>query len=257
METLENLNVATTTSLKLSMSSTTELTNFLNRFKPISGSMLIEIEGEYLKAKTHTPERSVVKSSKIELSRVFNFEGTVETPILFGVYSLEKLIRSFAHFDGTPLTFTLITEKTSEGIVGTDIVMKNDSLTINFQCASLRLFTHVTDEMMDKIADTASSSVDFILTKEVQTRINSLAAIDSDQKLLTLKLKGGYLKASGKSFDLNLLSVSNTADDLEISVYKSQFAFIDREDVRVYMNSDRLIARSIESNTVTIIGKAE
>ena len=65
METLENLNVATTTSLKLSMSSTTELTNFLNRFKPISGSMLIEIEGEYLKAKTHTPERSVVKSSKI------------------------------------------------------------------------------------------------------------------------------------------------------------------------------------------------
>ena len=100
METLENLNVATTTSLKLSMSSTTELTNFLNRFKPISGSMLIEIEGEYLKAKTHTPERSVVKSSKIELSRVFNFEGTVDTPILFGVYSLEKLIRSFAHFDG-------------------------------------------------------------------------------------------------------------------------------------------------------------
>jgi hypothetical protein len=239
------------------LSSTTELTNFLNRFKPIAGSLLIEIEGDYLKAKTHTPERSVVKSSKIELSRVFNFEGTVDEPILFGVYSLEKLIKSFSHFDGSPLTFTLRTEKTSEGIVGTDILLQNDSLTINFQCASLRLFTHVTDEMMDRIADTGSSAVDFVLTKEVQSRINSLAAIDSDQKLLTLKLNGGALKASGKSFDLNLLSVENTDDNLDISVYKSQFAFIDREDVRVYMNSDRLIARSIESNTVTIIGKAE
>lgn len=256
METTEA--VMTTNSLQMSMSSTVELTNFLNRFKPVSGSLLIEIDGEFIKAKTHTPERSVVKSSKIELSRVFNFDGNVKTPILFGVYSLEKLIKSFSHFDGSPLTFTLKTEKTAEGIVGTDIILQNNSLTINFQCATLRLFTHISDEMMSKISDVDSSKVDFILTKEVQARINSLAAIDSDQKLLTLELKNNTLSARGKSFDLNLLTITGADNNkIELSIYKSQFAFIDREDIRVYMNEDRLIARSIESDTVSIIGKAE
>ena len=121
----------TATELQFSMSSTTELTNFLNRFKPVSGSLLIEIEGDYIKAKTHTPERSVVKSARIELSRVFNYEGSVKTPVLFGVYSLEKLIKSFSHFDnGSSLTFTLKTETTAEGTVGTEIFLQNDSLTI-------------------------------------------------------------------------------------------------------------------------------
>jgi len=256
METMESVGVATGSALRLSLTSTTELTNFLNKFKPISGSLLIEIEGGYLKAKTHTPERSVVKSSKIELSRVFDFEGNVDETILFGVYSLEKLIKSFSHFEGAPLSFTLKTEKTSEGIVGTDIILQNDSLTVNFQCATLRLFTHITDEIMDRIADTVNSQVDFVLTKELQTRINSLASMDSDQKLLTLKLKGGSLKASGKSFDLNLLNVDSDSN-VEVSVYKTQFAFLDKEDAKVYMNEDRLIVHSIETDTKTIIGKAE
>jgi hypothetical protein len=259
METMETttLGTATGTALRLNLTSTTELTNFLNKFKPISGSLLIEIEGGYLKAKTHTPERSVVKASKIELSRVFEFEGEVEEKILFGVYSLEKLIKSFSHFEGAPLTFTLRTEKTADGVVGTDIILQNDSLTINFQCATLRLFTHITDELMDRISDTSSAQIDFVLTKELQARINSLAAIDSDQKLLTLKLNNGALKASSKSFDLNLLTIDTNEANLDISVYKTQFAFLDKEDAKVYMNEDRLIVHSIETDTKTIIGKAE
>jgi hypothetical protein len=129
-------------------------------------------------------------------------------------------------------------------------------LKVNFQCATLRLFTRITDEMMDRIADTASSEVNFVLTKELQSRINSLSGIDSDQKLLTLNIKGGQVKASGKSFDLNLLGVDSTAE-LGISVYKSQFAYLDKEDTMVYMNEDRLIFHSIETETKMIIGKAD
>ena len=243
--------------LKLKLASTAELTNFLKRFSPISGSLLIEIEDGYLKAKTHTPERSVVKSSRIELTRVFgNDVPEINEPILFGVYSLDKLIKSFAHFEGSSLNFTINLEKMSEGTVGTDLILQNESLKVNFQCASLRLFTHVTDEIMERIADTATSQVNFVLTKELQGRINSLTGIDSDQKLLTINVKDGQIKASGKSFDLNLLAVESDAE-LSISVYKSQFAYLDREDAMVYMNEDRFIFHSIETETKTIIGKAE
>ena len=64
METLELTKTKTNMQLKLKLASAAEFTTFLKRFSPISGSLLIEIEDGYLKAKTHTPERSVVKSSK-------------------------------------------------------------------------------------------------------------------------------------------------------------------------------------------------
>ena len=243
----------------LQMSDAAEFVNFLKRFSSISGSLLIEMADGYLKAKTHTPERSVVKSSKIEISRVFNIdpEATEMSNIIFGVYSVDKLIKSFSHFEGYALDFIIQMENTSEGIVGTDIILRNESLKINFQCASLRLFTHITDEMMDRIADTGTSEVNFVLTKELQGRINSLTGIDSDQKLLTISVKDGQVKANGKSYDLSLLSVGNATADVNVSVYKSQFAYIDKEDTMVYMNQDRLIFHSIETDTKMIIGKAD
>jgi len=253
METLERKGTKT---LKLQLTDATEFTNFLKRFSPISGSLLIELEDGYLKAKSHTPERSVVKSSKIELSRVFNIES-VDEPIIFGVYSVDKLINSFSHFNGTDLTFSIKLEKTPEGNVGTDLVLQGENLKIAFQCATLRLFTHITDEMMDRIADTAAAEVNFVLTKEIQARINSLTKIDSDQKLLTINVNGGNVNASGKSFELNLLSIDNIEANVELSVYKSQFIFVDKEDTMVYMNEDRLIFHSLETDTKMIIGKAD
>jgi len=148
-------------------------------------------------------------------------------------------------------------ENTPEGTVGTDIVLQGENLKIAFQCATLRLFTHITDEMMDRIADTASAEVNFVLTKEVQSRVNSLTKIDTDQKLLTLSVADGNVNASGKSFELNLLTVDNTEANVDLSVYKSQFAFVDKEDTMVYMNEDRLIFHSLETETKMIIGKAD
>ena len=244
--------------LNLQLQSSEELTNFLKRFSSVAPSLLIEVDGGYLKAKTHTPERSVVKSSKIELSRIFGEDAqTPEQELLFGVISLDRLMKSFSHFGESNIEFNLDTENTAEGLVGTGITLKNDSLDINYQCASLRLFTHITDEMMDRISNNESAQTSFVLTKELQARINSLVSLDPDQKLLTLSVKNGVVKASGKSFNLNLLNIDDTTANLTISVYKSQFAYLDKEDTMVYMNEDRLIFHSIETETKMIIGKAD
>ncbi len=239
----------------LTLQSTEELSSFLRRFSSISSSLLLELEEDYLKAKTHTPERSVVKSSKIELSRIFETEEDVQSSKI-GIFSVERLLKSFSHFGNNGISFVLNQESTSDGIVGTEIQLKNESLSINFQCASLRLFTHITDEMMDRISDNSSADVSFVLTKEMQSKINSLANIDSDQKLLTIGVKKGAVTVSGKSFKLNLMNIDSDAN-LEISVYKNQFAYLDKEDSMVYLSEDRLIFHSIESETKMIVGKAE
>ena len=240
----------------LQLSSTDELANFLKRFSPVSSSLLVEIEDGYLKAKTHTPERSVVKSSKVELSRIFNEDAEVEN-VMFGLYSVERIMKAFSHFGSGAIKFDLHVENTADGNIGTDIHLKNESLDVNFQCASLRLFTHITDEMMNRIADASTAQTSFVLTKEMQAKINSLAGIDADQKLLTINVKKGDVIVSGKSFKLNVMTLENESEDIAISVYKNQFAYLDKEDTMVYLNEDRLIFHSIESDTQMIIGKAE
>lgn len=240
----------------LQLNSSEDLASFLKKFSSISSSLLLEIEEGCLKAKTHTPERSVVKSSKIELSGIFDQAEDLDT-VKIGLYSVDRMMKAFTHFGSGAIDFELHQESTAEGNVGTDINLKNESLDINFQCASLRLFNYISDEMMDRIADSSAAEVSFVLTKEMQAKINSLSSMDADQKLLTIKVKGGNVIASGKSFNLNLLTIDNTDSEVSISVYKNQFSYLDREDVMVYVTDDRLIFHSIESDTKMIIGKAE
>ena len=244
--------------ITLKVKSATELTNFLKRFSPIESTLLLEIENGFLKAKTHTPERSVVKSSKIDMSQLFEMDGisTTKQNVLFGIFSVDKLTEAFKHFTESDVKFTLSYESTTDGLVGTEITLSSQSLTINFQCASLRLFTHITDEMMDRISNTETAPINFVLTKEHQKRISSISTIDSDHKLLTVNIKEGNVNVTGRSYDLSLMSIDNVStEDVSISIYKNQFGFLDREDAIAHLSGDRIVFSSIE--TETIIGKAE
>lgn len=246
--------------ITLKVKSSSEFTNFLRRFSSIESTLLLEIENGMLKAKTHTPERSVVKSSKIDMGQIFDMEGvlTVGQNILFGIFSVDKLIESFKHFSESDLEFALSYENTADGMIGTEITLSSPSLTINFQCASLRLFTHITDIMMDKISNTEESPINFVLTKEHQKRISSISTIDTDHKLLTVNIKKGNVNVTGRSYDLSLMSIDNKAnEDVSISIYKNQFSFLDREDAMAHLSGDRIVFSSIETDTKTIIGKAE
>ena len=111
--------------------------------------------------------------------------------------------------------------------------------------------------MMERISTTDSSVVDFVLSKENQNRILSLSTIDSDHKLLTFDVKEGKVSSLGKSFHLNLLNLENKSGETNISLYKQQFAYLDREDAIAYVSDDRIVFNSIETDTKTIIGKAD
>lgn len=247
--------------LTLKVKSASEFTNFLKRFSAIESTLLLEIDNGQLKAKTHTPERSVVKSSKIDMSNIFDMEvpnnKAETTKVLFGIFSVDKLTDAFKHFTDSDVDFTLAYETTSDGNVGTEVTLSSPSLKINFQCASLRLFTHITDEMMDRISNTEEAPINFVMTKEHQKRISTVSTIDTDHKLMTVNVKEGNVKVTGRSYDLSLMAVDKTEEDITISIYKNQFGFLDREDAIAYLSGDRIVFSSIETETKTIIGKAE
>lgn len=238
------------------INSITDLTNFLKRFQSITNTILIEFDGSYLKVKSHTPDKSVVKSSKILLSKIFDV-SEVEQSFMIGIYSLDKLIKAFSHFTSENVNFSVKIEQTDDVNVGTEIVLVSPELDINFPCASLKLFSHISDHVLETvIANKSNALVDFVLTKEIQAKITSLGSIDSDQKIITLDIRNGAVYAKGKSYNYNLCSV-DTKTKHNISIYKSQFMFLDKEDTHVYVNEDRIVFNSIESETTLAIGKVE
>lgn len=244
--------------LNLKVEKSQKFNDFLKRFSSIDNSLLMEIEDGVIKAKSYTPEKSVVKYSSIPLDEIFSEFSDINEPIKIGILNIDKLANSFKFFGEGEFEFILEYDKVGADNAGTGITLKNNSLKIDFQCASLKLFTYITDDILQTITDTSASKVDFLLPKEQQAKISSLFGIDSDYSKLSFNKKGNEVLAEGKNFKLQIVdSGVDTKDDTELSVFKHHYAFLDREDSIVHIADEKLVFLSNESDTKMIIGEAE
>lgn len=244
--------------LNLKVEKSQKFIGFLKRFSGIENSLLIEISNGVVKAKSYTPEKSVVKYSAIPLDEVFSEYSDINEPVKIGIVNIDKLSSSFKFFGESEFDFILEYDKVNGENAGTGIILKNNSLEIEFPCSSLKMFTYITDDILTKITDTAGSKVDFLLPKEQQAKISSLFGIDSDHSKITFNKKGKEVLAEGKNFKLQLVDTGvDDKDNTKLSVFKHHYAYLDREDAVVYIADEKLIFLSNESDTKMIIGEAE
>jgi len=246
------------TKLNLKLSKSSKLINFLKRFSAIDNSLLLELSNGNLKAKSHTPEKSVVKYSAIPFDEVFSEYSDITSDVKFGIYNIKKFSDSLKFFGETDFEMNIECDTVNGETVGTSIVLKNSSLNIEFQCAALKLFTYITQDIMNKVTNTASAQVEFTLPKDQQSKLSSLFAIEDYSKVTFLK-KGKSVKAKGKSFELVIVEDDDlkTSADCDLSVFKHHYAFLDNEDSQTYICDDKIIFISNESDTKMIIGEAE
>jgi len=241
------------------VNSPVKFTNFLKRFSGIEQSLLIEIENGEIKAKTHTPDRSVVKFSKMDVEDVFEFLDGVDEPLLFGVFNIDKFANSFKHFGNNQFDMIIKHDKLDDKNVGTEIILKNPKLIIKFDCASYKMFTHISDDLFyNTIAsDNGNLKFEFDIDKENFSIISSLLNVDSDYKFVKFKSNKNNVFVKGKSFNMNIYETKNDLGSSEITFYKSHFSYIDKENTNVKVADEKIIFSSIENNTIIVIGKAE
>ena len=230
---------------------------FLKRFNLVESTLLLEICSNEIKAKTHTPDRAVVKYSSMDLADIFtHVDGEIDAPLLFGIFNIEKLSNAFKHFSSDAdvdleLTYVDVDGKN----VGTKITLRSERLTIDFDCANYRLFTHISDEMFDTIAEVNGDlKCEFNMVNETFGKISSLSNLDRDQKIMRLRVNASKLYATGKSFNYAILETS--AADCEITFYKQYFNLVDREATAVKIAAEKIVFLSDETKTITVIGKS-
>lgn len=239
----------------LKLHSTGNFSSYLKRFSIIEKSLLLEIADGKFTAKTHTPDKAVVKISSTALTEIFDsVDGT--TPVKIGMFAVDNFIQTFKHLGENDVKFEVTSEKVGGEETATQIRINNKSLKFNFPGASPSLFKYIDKDLASKIADTSSALYSFRVDKDTLTKISSLCSIDSENDTLKIESVKGELFFSGKAFELNLPGIT-VDEDATISFYKSHYGFVDKEDSEIFVLENKVIFKSLESDTVIVIGKVD
>lgn len=243
--------------LSLKIKSAQTFSDFLKKFSLIDKQLLLEIKDGKLKAKTCTPEKTVVKYSSIDLDEIFDFNKVdlPTEPIKIGIFNLLKLISSFKQFNWDSVTkFEITPVQIENEQFAQSIKIVSDELDMEFACAGKNLFKFIiSDDVIAKITDTTTQSFEFVLDRDKLSRIMSLSDFDSDFNLVSFIGSDKGIKAKGKSYNLELFKTP--VEKSKISVMKEHLAKMDKEACTVHILADKIIFKSSESDSITLIGK--
>ena len=239
----------------LKLHSNGNFASYLKRFSLIEKSLLLEINDGKFIAKTHTPDKAVVKLSSTELTEIFDVKQTPAN-VKIGLFAVDNFVQTFKHLGEADVKFDIESEKVGDDQVATELKIYSKSLKFTFPGASPSLFKYIDSTLATKIADTSAANYSFRIDKDTLTKISSLCAIDSENDTLTITAKDGSVFFAGKSFELELPGIDAKATGT-ISFYKVHYGFVDKEDSEAFILDNKVIFKSTESDTTIVIGRVD
>ena len=237
-------------------------TSWLKRFSSIDNSLLLEIDEvaqEFL-AKTYNPVKSVVKFSRISFEDAgleLSSKPVLKTRIKVGIYHIPRLMKSLDHFVSEEFYLGFKYDEMigeDAGLVGTNILLKNSSLKMNFTCAPLHIFKYISDNLFITNIAQINPDVSFEMPSLKIEKINSLCGLDKEYDFIDYKAKDNKFSVRGKTFELFLTEASK---ETAISIYKNQFEKLDLENYNVDVCDERIVWNSKDSRTITVTSMVE
>ena len=239
-------------------------TTWLKRFSSIDNSLLLEIDqntNQFI-AKTYNEERSVVKMSAIAFDEAGLTTKTSKDSkrIKVGIFNISRLTKVIDQFNEDEFNFVIeygeIVSDSDSQYAAEKILLKNKSLKMNIDCTSLNIFKYIPDKLFKENIANVDAIGAFELTKSNIEKINTLNNLDSEYKFMEFKMNNGSIVVCGKSYELDVASINNKATS-EVNIFKDQYSAIDIENYDVEMGDDRMVFKSKDGDTTTVISKAE
>jgi len=233
--------------------------SFLKRFSGIEKSLLLELTPDNMLAKSHTPDRSTIKYSKISLSEVL--DGQVPAALLkIAILDINKVVNVFRHFnEGDEIFLDISFDEVNDETIAFSMKFYTKALKITLTCADPIQFTHISSDALKRIVKSVADEkiLEFPFPKAAFSKINSLCGIDSIDDLLKIKVTAeGEVFFKSKSFEYHILDVA-AGKEADMAFYNNQFAFIDQEDSAFHLSQNKLLVKSTDSDTMIIIGRIE
>jgi len=239
-------------------------TGWLKRFSAIDNSLLLEVDQakSVFIAKTYNEERSVVKMSTIKFDEAGLTAKINVDPkrVKVGIFNIPRLIKIMDQFNDEEFTITVeyqeLVNETETQYAGEKILLKNKSLKMNVDCTSLNIFKYIPDNLFTSSIAAVTTIVKFELSKAMIEKTNGLNGLDNDHKFVEFKYADKEILVSGKNYELAVAEATCKTTPA-LSVFKEQYSTLDVENYDVNLGEDRLVFLSKDSDTTTVISKAE
>jgi hypothetical protein len=234
---------------------------FLKKLKLVDKSVPLEIEGSNLFAKVRTPDKSVIKFVSVDVNDILEGDFPSER-LKIGILEIGKLMDVFKYFGPEEELSLIVDSQPYEGgLIATSLKFSSPSLNIFIKCADISLLAYIDDNIQKQIHSTEGSEVNFEISRENFQKVASLTGIESNsEELLNFDIEESGVIIRGNSFQYNLIK-GKTANGFENSsvytIYKNQFSYIDQEASEIHFHENRILIKSIESDSIIAIGLVE
>ena len=234
---------------------------FLKKLKMVDRSVILELEGQDFFAKVRTTDKSVIKYVGSRIEDFFEGDSS-PSRVKIGIMEIGKFIDVFKYFGPEEETFIEILAQTLENeLVATGFRVYSPSINIKFKCADISLLSYIEDNIQKMIHSKDGAFISFHFTKENFTKLSSLTTIENNaEELLDFQVHSKGLSVKGNSFQYNIIKdapLEGYKKDEGYSIYKNQFNFIDQENSSFYIQENRIVVISDESNSIIAIGLVE
>jgi hypothetical protein len=232
--------------------------DFLERFKKISQSLLIEVHEDTMVSKTYTPDRGFIKRSQVSIEDMGgSFNKTPEFSINVPFFNIDRVMKNIDLLPDGSIDIVFVCEKQKNNtLLCSQVKFVSDSLTIINACTELDYVVALSDTVYDGIIKSAEKGAQTSIHKTQMKKITSLFDIDSAEKTISIRMDETTerIHVFNSLYDYQLPEEVTGSLSSPIRVKKEFLSYIGDDTFKLNITEEKVIAYSTESDTTSIIG---
>lgn len=238
------------------------LKDFLEKFKKINQSLLLEFLDDSVIAKTHTPDRGFIKRSRLDFDGFCEFEtDRNEKVIKVPFFNIQRVMKNIDLLPSGPVTLEFLCDETSNYLICREAKFITKSLTISNKCTEMDYIVTLSDEVYDRVIKSATDGAKMLISKQAFSKIYSLSESDNEETIsvrIDEDEKGVHF--FGPMYDYLIETKISGSISGSIRFKKSFLQYMtETTDIKMSVHDEKVIISSVQDGTETtsIIGTTE
>jgi hypothetical protein len=230
--------------------------DFLEKFKKVSQSLLIEVYSDRMVSKTYTPDRGFIKRSQLEMEDFGSFDAEPPSVIKVPFFNIDRVMKNIDLLPDGEVSIVFTCEKQKDSLLCSQVKFVSDTLKISNACTELDYVVALGDHVYDGIIKSAEKGAQTSVHKTQMKKITSLFDIDSAEKTVSLRVdeETGKIHVFNSMYDYQLPEEVTGMLERPIKVKKEFLSYIGDDTFKLNLSEDKVITYSTESDTTSIIG---
>lgn len=238
------------------------LGDFLERFKKINQSLLLEIYEDSFVSKTHTPDRGFIKRSKMPFDGFCEFEEDRSGKVIkVPFFNIQRVMKNIDLLPNGEVFVDFYCDESNNYFICRELKFVTKSLTISNKCTELDYVVSLSDEVYERVIKSSTAGATVDLPKQSLSKVHSLSDSDTEETIsIRIDSEGLGIRFFGPMYDYLIETKVSGEMDKNIKVKKSFFQYVaDSADIRLGIYEDKITISSSQDGmeTTAIIGTTE